>query len=54
MYVYKQFDPEKNVFHINENVICEMRNILSSFSNSAGIVYVFDRPKGMTFTFTNL
>jgi len=45
LYVYKQFCPETSVFHINANVICEMRSILSSLSNSAGIVYVVDRPK---------
>lgn len=51
--VYKQFYPETNVFYVNANVICEMRSILSSLSNSAGIVYVVDRSKGMSFTFTD-
>lgn len=45
LYVYRQFYPETNVFHTNANVICEMRSILSSVSNSAGIVNVVDRPK---------
>lgn len=45
VYVYKQFYPETNVFHINANVICEMRSILSSVSNSAGIVYMVGRPQ---------
>jgi hypothetical protein len=45
MYVYKQFYPETNIFLNNANVICEMRSILSSVSNSAGIVYVVGRPQ---------